>query len=280
MDRRSFVMTLSQLAGLAATLPKTRTWPALFIGHGSPMNAIQDNAFTRQLQAIGQQLGKPQAVLVVSAHWETAGTKVATSPKPKVIYDFGGFPQALYQVQYQAPGTPALAKESAGLITSAKVLHDDEMGLDHGAWTILKFIYPEADVPVFQLSLDYKQGPAYHLQLGKELTALRKRGVLIVGSGNIVHNLRTADFRNPDAPVVAWAQEADDFLKTAIDQRNWNMLLDIGKMPAAAKMGIPTPEHYHPLLYVLGTATNQDPIQHLISSFQHGTISMRAVQVG
>lgn len=183
----------------------TAMMPALFIGHGSPMNAIEHNAYTQRLNKLGTELPKPKAILVVSAHWQTRGTYVHVSPAPKTIHDFGGFPQALFDVQYPAPGAPEMAKMVSSTISSTQVLHDTEWGLDHGAWSVLNHLYPQANIPVFQLSLDFSKGPSYHYNLAKQLQYFRTKGVLILGSGNIVHNLRVMDWNKPHNSAFDWA---------------------------------------------------------------------------
>jgi len=271
---------LSTLANVTSNLPSTQKWPVLFVGHGSPMNALMDNPFTQSLLALGKRLGKPNAILVVSAHWETAGTFVATTDKPPVIYDFGGFPEALYQVKYPAPGAPEMARTSAKEIHATQVLEDAKMGLDHGAWTILKFLYPEADVPVFEMSLDYRKDPSYHFAIGQELKALRKKGVLIIGSGNVVHNLGMADFRHKERDGYDWAIEFDENLKRLIDKREFSSVVNYQKLGVAAQKSIPTNEHFLPLLYILGLVEKSDSIEYVYEGMEHGSISMRSILFG
>ena len=183
------IMKLKELKSFSKNLPNTPKMPILFLGHGSPMNAIEENEFVQGFRNIGKEIQRPTAILIISAHWETRGTYVTAMDQPKTIHDFGGFPKELFDVQYPAPGSPELAKETQSLITSTTVGLDDKWGLDHGAWSVIKHLYPKADVPIIQMSLDYLQGPQYHYDLAKEIKSLREKGVLIVGSGNMVHNL-------------------------------------------------------------------------------------------
>lgn len=279
--------TLQSLYALQQ-LPKTAKWPVLFLGHGSPMNAINPNGFSPKMQSLGQELrqklGTPAAIMVVSAHWETRGTWVSVNPKPEVIYDFGGFPKALYEQQYPAKGSPLVAKATQELAANGAhkiMIHEHAtMGLDHGAWTVLKFLFPEANAPVYQLSLDHYASGQQHLNLGEDLRGLRERGVLIVASGNVVHNLGLADFRNPDAKPHDWALEADAQLDQLIQKRNWAKLSQLHQLSKAVQMGAPTPEHYYPLLYTVGMADAKEEIRTVIQGFQHGSISMRAIIVG
>lgn len=271
-------MNLKQLANFADTLPGSDRMPALFIGHGSPMNALQDNAFTQTLRAWGQRLARPKAILVVSAHWETKGTFVSVNPSPGTIYDFGGFPQELSQVKYPAPGAPELARETAA-VRPGGILEEARMGLDHGAWTVLVHLFPKADVPVFQLSLDYTLSPEQHFALGRELRTLRDKGILILGSGNIVHNLGIIDW-NPDAPIAAWAADFDAQVKQRIDARNHQGLIRYPEIGTVAKYAVPSPDHYLPLLYTLAAAHDNEGISYAFEGFQNATISMRSLQVG
>ncbi len=207
MDRKTFIkflslipvtgvgMKLNKLNKMTQQFDSTERMPVLFLGHGSPMNAIEENEFVQGWREIGKTLPKPNAVLCVSAHWETKGTFVTAMEKPKTIHDFGGFPKELYEIQYPAPGSPDLAKETKSIIKKTEIELDDKWGIDHGAWSVIKHLYPDADVPVIELSLDYSQSPQYHYELAKELAPLRNKGVLIIGSGNMVHNLRMVDWR-------------------------------------------------------------------------------------
>jgi 4,5-DOPA dioxygenase extradiol len=274
------VMQLQELGNITRDFKSTATMPAMFIGHGNPMNALADNAFTRRLTAMGKSVKeRPRAILVVSAHWLTRGTHVLVSSKPVTIHDFGGFPQALHDVQYPAPGAPDLARETAGLITSTHVAEDDQWGLDHGTWTVLRHMYPEANIPVYQLSIDYSKPPEYHFKLAQELKALRKKGVLILGSGNIVHNLRNISFSDTAKPFD-WAVEFDETVKTKIEQRNFEDLMHYQQLGKAAMMAVPTNDHYLPLFYSLGLAEKDEQINFTYEEIQNGSISMRCFQIG
>jgi 4,5-DOPA dioxygenase extradiol len=256
--------------------------PTLFIGHGSPMNAVRDTAFTRALQAWGARLPRPVAILSVSAHWLTPGvTTVSTAPRPKTIYDFGGFPPELYRIEYPALGAPDLAERAAAVARDGRTLQDATRGLDHGTWTVLRHLYPNADIPVFQLSIDYSQPAAFHYRLGQELRALRRQGVLILGSGNVVHNLRATlrDVSDDARAATPWANAFDEFVRTALSDRDDRALLGY-EVRAGAVMSVPTPDHYFPLLYALGASEMTEPAKTVFAGFQAGTISMRCVQFG
>jgi 4,5-DOPA dioxygenase extradiol len=251
--------------------------PVLFLGHGSPMNAIEDNAFTRALVALGARLPRPAAVLCVSAHWLTPGTFVTGMSKPRTIHDFGGFPEALYRVDYPAPGSPELAALVRDTVGGGAVRIDDaEWGLDHGAWSVLRHLYPKADVPVVQLGIDFDSPARRHFELGRKLRPLREKGILILGSGNIVHNLRRLSFEENAAPM-AWAVEFDAWAKARLEKRDFESLLgDISAAPSGA-LAVPTREHYDPLLYVLGASDARDTLRFEYEGIQNGSISMRSV---
>ena len=254
--------------------------PVLFIGHGSPMNAIQENAFTRSLTALGRKLQRPRAVLCVSAHWMTQGTWVTHMARPKTIHDFYGFPKALFEVQYPAPGSPELATQLHAEIQNPQVsLDDSEWGLDHGTWGVLRHLFPGADVPVVQMSLDLNQGPEYHFRLGQELQCFRDQGVLIVGRGNIVHNLREVDF-DPAAKPFDWASEFDEWVKERLLTRDFPALTAQALATPAGRLSIPTPDHWYPLLYTLGAATSEDRLRFEYEGIDHRSISMRCFQLG
>ncbi len=253
--------------------------PVLFLGHGSPMNAIELNEFSRGWQQVGISLPVPSAILCISAHWETRGTFVTAVEKPRTIHDFGGFPKELFEVQYPAPGSPALAEETIKLLSSAGAEADHNWGLDHGAWSVIRHLYPGANIPVVQLSLDYRQNPLYHYQLAAQLAPLRSKGVLIVGSGNIVHNLRTIDWRKPDAGFD-WAIETDAKMRQWIADGNHQALIDYKKGGAAFEQSIPTPEHYLPLLYTLGLQGKKEEISFFNTKTIMGSISMTSVRIG
>ncbi|MEI8203155.1 MAG: 4,5-DOPA dioxygenase extradiol [Bacteroidota bacterium] len=254
--------------------------PALFIGHGSPMNAIENNEFTRTLTKLGKTLPKPKAILCISAHWMTKGTFVNISPNPKMIYDMYGFPKELYEVQYPAKGSPETAKETQDLATKTKVLDDTKWGYDHGNWSVMKHLYPDADIPLFQMSIDYDKPMQYHYDLAKELKDLRNKGVLIVGSGNITHNLGRVDFSGLDAPVQDWAQEFDTKVKQYIDTENHQALINYSEMGKSASLAVPEPSHYIPFMYTLGLQGKGEASSYIYEGFHYGTLSMRAVRVG
>ncbi|MES2280826.1 MAG: 4,5-DOPA dioxygenase extradiol [Pseudomonadota bacterium] len=296
-DRRKLLTAGSMAAALAAlsTLADVanaqqgrpakavKRMPSIFVGHGSPMNAIQDNAFTRQLAQWGKSLGRPAAILSVSAHWLTPGqTAVGIDEKPKTIHDFGGFPDQLQQMQYPAPGAPSFAKQAAASLKSVSASTTDEWGLDHGTWTVLHHMYPRADIPVFQLSIDYAQQGKYHYAIGQELAALRDKGVLIMGSGNVVHNLRATERGVPMGLMASkpWAQSFDNAVRDALAARDDNALVNPLGMDASVRMAVPTPDHYWPLLYALGAAGKTEKTVTTFEGFQSGTLSMRCLQWG
>jgi 4,5-DOPA dioxygenase extradiol len=254
--------------------------PALFIGHGSPMNAIENNAFTQTLTQLGTQLPKPSAIVCISAHWTTKGTFVTSTKNPKMIYDMYGFPEELYQVKYPAAGDENLAKEIQQKIEKPSVqLDNGEWGLDHGTWSVLKFLFPQSDVPVLQMSIDLKQSPEYHFELGKKLKQWRESGVLIIGSGNIVHNLRNISWKENETPFE-WAVEFDEWFKQKLIDRDFSALMnDFGKTKSG-QLSVPTLEHYLPLHYILGAANPKDELKFEYEGIQNGSISMRAFKFG
>jgi len=256
--------------------------PVLFIGHGSPMNGIEDNEFSRRWAQMAKEIPTPKAVLVVSAHWFSKGTHITAMDFPKTIHDFGGFPQALFDVQYNAPGNPALAKETVALIKSAHVELDHDWGLDHGTWTIVRHMYPEANIPVLQLSIDYTKDPQYHYNLAKELYNLRKKGVLIIGSGNMVHNLRMVAWDKMDEPGYGfdWALKMNDTFKHLIENGNHESLINYQILGKEGRLAIPTPEHYLPLLYSLALKGNKDDISFFNDRAVAGSLTMTSVKIG
>lgn len=272
-------MKLTELDKLSSTLSGTEPMPLLFLGHGSPMNTLEDNEFTRSFREIGSKIERPKAILCVSAHWETPGTFVTAMEHPPTIHDFGGFPEALYKVQYPAPGSPELANETKGLVTSKLVGLTDKWGLDHGAWSVIRHLYPDADIPVVQLSLDYRMSPKSHFELAQELAALRKKGVLIIGSGNLVHNLsRLAwDRLNEIGYGYDWAEEARTKMNDWILEGNYEPLLDYEKQGTALKLSIPSPDHFLPLLYVLALKDSRDEISLFNDKLLAGSLSMTSV---
>ncbi|WP_232214790.1 4,5-DOPA dioxygenase extradiol [Asinibacterium sp. OR53] len=256
--------------------------PVLFIGHGSPMNGIEDNEFSERWTRMAKELPVPQAVLVVSAHWFRKGTLVTAMDFPRTIHDFGGFPQALFDVQYPAPGSPALAKETASLIHTTQVEMDHDWGLDHGTWTIVRHMYPEANIPVLQLSIDYTKGPQYHYELAKELYGLRKKGVLIIGSGNMVHNLRMVAWDRINEPGYGydWAIEMNQTFKQLITSGDDQSLIRYDQLGTAGRLAIPTPEHYLPLLYTLGLKGKKDEVSFFNDKAVAGSLTMTSVKWG
>ncbi|AFL83678.1 hypothetical protein Belba_1038 [Belliella baltica DSM 15883] len=274
--------TLNKLENITDSFESSKRMPVLFLGHGSPMNGIEDNEFVREFKKQGQQLDKPNAIIVVSAHWETNGTFVTAMQNPRTIHDFGGFPKELYEVQYPAPGHPELAKEISEYVNPAGTVHlDDKWGLDHGAWTVVKHLFPKADVPVIQLSLDYKMTPQQHYELAQQLKKLREKGVLIVGSGNMVHNLRKVDFRKINENYgYDWAIEADSKMKKWILEGNHRNLIDFNKQGKAFNLAIPTPEHYLPLLYTLGLKDEKDNTTIFNDNPLGGSLTMTSVKFG
>jgi 4,5-DOPA dioxygenase extradiol len=256
--------------------------PMLFLGHGSPMNAIEENEFVHGFRNVVKEIPKPNAILCISAHWETKGTLVTAMQNPPTIHDFGGFPQVLFEVQYPAPGSPELAKETQKLITKTHVELDDKWGLDHGAWSVIKHLYPNADIPVIQLSLDYYKTPKEHYELAKDLDSLRKRGILIIGSGNMVHNLRMMawDKLNTDDYSYDWALEASVKMKQFILNNEHQALVNYGKQGKAFELAIPTPEHYLPLLYILGIKEEKETITLFNDKAVAGSLTMTSLKVG
>jgi 4,5-DOPA dioxygenase extradiol len=271
---------LHQLKNFSDLLPyRDYKMPVLFVGHGSPMNAIEDNEFSLEWERLGSRFPRPSAVLVISAHWLTRGTKVTAMDSPKTIHDFGGFPQELFDVQYPAPGMPELAIETKHLIQSTDVELDHDWGLDHGTWSVVRRIYPEADIPVLQLSIDYPQTGEYHYKLGKELAALRNRGVLIIGSGNMIHNLRMLDWRKLNEPDFGfdWAHELNSTLKSYITRNEHDSLINYEKLGQAGKLAIPTPDHYFPLLYILALQEKNDETLFFNDKLVGGSLNMTSV---
>lgn len=256
--------------------------PTLFIGHGSPMNGIEDNEFSRTWSAMAKEIPTPKAVLVVSAHWMTRGTQITAMESPKTIHDFGGFPRELFEVQYPAKGDPILAKETQQLIKSTHVELDHDWGLDHGTWTVIRHMYPKANIPILQLSIDSGKNMAYHYDLAREIADLRQKGVLIVGSGNIVHNLRMLDWGKLNAPNYAfdWAKQINQKMKDLILNNEHERLVKYESLGREALMAIPTPEHYIPLLYVLGLKGKNEKIRFFNDKAVGGSLTMTSVKIG
>jgi 4,5-DOPA dioxygenase extradiol len=274
------MMNLKELNNISGSLNSTERMPVLFIGHGSPMNAIEDNEFVRGWEYTGGSLPKPAAILCVSAHWETRGTRITAMEKPVTIHDFGGFPPKLYEVQYPAPGSPLIANETKKLIEKTEVGLDEKWGLDHGAWSVLKHLFPQADVPVLEMSLDYYQTPRYHYELAQELAPLRRKGILIIGSGNMVHNLAHVDWQHLNEPGYGydWALEANAGMKELIQQRNYEKLMQYSSLGKAWQLAVPTPEHFLPLLYVLALQEKDEEPKFFNDKVVGGSLSMTCVK--
>jgi len=272
-------MNLKHLHKLSGSYSPTDKMPVLFLGHGSPMNAIQETEFSKGWKTIGQSLPRPNAIICISAHWETKGTFVTAMEKPKTIHDFGGFPQELFDVQYPAPGSPQTAMDTKKSITKTEVGMDQQWGLDHGCWSVVKHLYPKADIPVIQLSLDYTKGPQYHYELAKELSGLRKKGILIIGSGNMVHNLGIIDWQHQDTGFD-WAIEANTTMKNLITNGDFTPLINYSAQGKAFQLSIPTPEHYLPLLYTLGLKEEKEDLSFFNDKTVMGSISMTSVMIG
>ncbi|MFH7018805.1 4,5-DOPA dioxygenase extradiol [Flavobacterium sp. FlaQc-47] len=273
--------TLNDLHSISSTFSNTDKMPVLFLGHGSPMNAIEENQFVAGFRDLAKTLPQPNAILCISAHWFTNGTKVTSMQMPRTIHDFGGFPQALFDVQYPAKGSPELALETQKILEPVPVDLDEDWGLDHGAWSVIKHLYPQANVPVIQLSIDYTKSGQYHFELAQKLQSLRHKGVLIIGSGNIVHNLRLVDFRNFDKDNYGfdWAIEARETINNYLLDGNFQPLIDFEKMNKAAQLAIPTPEHYLPLLYTLGLKEDSEDLSLFNDKLLAGSLSMTSVKI-
>lgn len=278
----SQAMSLQSLYNLStAFTPSTITMPVLFLGHGSPMNAIEENEFVAGFRKISNEIPTPSAILCISAHWETKGTFVTASSHPATIHDFGGFPAELYKVQYPAQGSPELAELTQHTITKAQVGLDYHWGLDHGAWSVIKHLYPLANIPVIQLSIDYTKDAVYHFQLAEELSVLRKKGVLIIGSGNMVHNLRMVEWSKlNEIFAYDWAMEASEKMKEYITRNNFQKLIQYQAQGKAFELAIPTPEHYLPLLYTLGLKKKDEPILFFNDKPVAGSLTMTSVKFG
>ncbi len=275
-------MKLSSLSQTFQHMEETTKMPILFLGHGSPMNAIEENEFVTGFRNVAKDLPKPKAILCISAHWETRGTFVASTPSPETIYDFGGFPEALYKVKYPAPGSPSLAAEIKNMITNPPILLDDHWGLDHGAWSVIKHLYPKADVPVLQMSLIYQQGPQYHYELAKQLSMLRRKGILIIGSGNTIHNLGLVAFdkMNVSGYAYDWAIEARTKMNQFIMDNNHEALINYSQQGRPFQLSIPSPEHYLPLLYVLGLKEKNEKITIFNDKAVAGSLAMTSLKIG
>jgi 4,5-DOPA dioxygenase extradiol len=274
-------MNKDSLRNLIGSVESTELMPVLFVGHGSPMNAIEENEFVFKWRELGKSIPKPEAILCISAHWETNGTLVTAMPRPATIHDFGGFPQELYNVQYPAPGNPELAFEIKRTIKSSDVGLDEKWGLDHGAWSVIKNIYPEADIPVLEMSMDYHKTPRNHYDLAQELAQLRKKGVLIIGSGNIVHNLRLIswDHANDEEFGFDWAIRANEIFKELIINNNHKELINYTGLGSEVQMAVPTPDHFLPLLYSLALKKESESISFFNDKQVMGSLSMTSIKI-
>jgi 4,5-DOPA dioxygenase extradiol len=274
-------MKLNELNKMTDPLSNTDKMPVLFLGHGSPMNAIEENEFVTGFRNVAKEIPRPQAILCVSAHWETRGTFVTAMEKPSTIHDFGGFPEKLFDVQYPAPGSPDLAKETKSIIKKTEVGLDDKWGLDHGAWSVIKHLYPKADIPVIQMSLDYYQTPQYHYELAKELKSLREKGVLIIGSGNMVHNLGKVAWDKLNEPGYGfdWALEANEKMKQHILTGDVKPLINFRSQGRPFELSIPTPEHYLPMLYALALKEENESVNIFNDKAVGGSLTMTSFKI-
>lgn len=274
-------MKLNEFNKMTSNLGNTDQMPVLFIGHGSPMNAIEENEFVNNWRDLGKTLPRPNAILVISAHWETSGTQVTAMERPRTIHDFGGFPKALFDVQYPAPGSPELARDVKSIVKTTDILLDQKWGLDHGAWSIINRLYPNADIPVIQMSLDYYQTPRYHYDLAKELASLRHKGVLIIGSGNMVHNLRMVawDKLNADAYGYDWALEANEKMKQFILSGDHTSMVNFRNQGRAFDLAIPSPEHFIPSLYALALKEENEKIDFFNDKAVAGSLTMTSFKI-
>jgi 4,5-DOPA dioxygenase extradiol len=254
--------------------------PAVFFGHGNPMNALQSNVYTESWRLLGSALPRPKAILAISAHWYSHETAVTGASFPETIHDFGGFPRELYEVSYPAPGSPALAERVQALLQPLAVRCDERRGLDHGVWSVLCHVFPDADIPVVQLSIDQSKGPAFHYETGQRLQLLRDEGVLIVGSGNIVHNLHAYRWGDENAPPYDWAVRFEDASRKLMLEGKGRQLVDYLKMGEDARLSAPTPDHFLPLLYILGLQRAEEEISYPLEGIEGGALSMLTVRVG
>jgi len=254
--------------------------PAVFLGHGNPMNAIQENTYTGAWRRLGEEIPRPKAILAISAHWYIADTAVTGSEAPETIHDFYGFPRELSEVTYPAPGSPALAGRVMELLQPLQTLRNDHRGLDHGVWSVLCHMYPDASIPVVQLSIDSTKTPDFHFETGKRLRALREEGILVVGSGNIVHNLRAYRWDDRTAPPFDWALRFESWARRLMVEGNGSQLVDFMALGDDARLASPTPDHFLPVLYILGMQGVDEPVSFPVEGIEGGAISMLAVRIG
>ena len=273
---------LTDLKYFSENLHNSERMPVLFLGHGSPMNAIEENEFVAGFRNIAKTLPTPKAILCVSAHWLTRGTLVTAMEMPQTIHDFGGFPKELFDFQYPAKGNPVLAKETQALLSPTAVQLDEKWGLDHGAWSVITHLYPKADIPVIQLSIDYSQPASYHFELAKRLNTLRDKGILIIGSGNIIHNLRLVDFQNMDKDNYGydWAIEARQTMNDLLLKGDYAPLLEYNNLGRAIQLAVPTPDHFFPLIYTLGLQQKNENLSLFNDKLVAGSLSMTSVKIG
>ena len=275
-------MNLNDLESITQQFNNTEKMPVLFLGHGSPMNAIEENQFVQGFRNISREIPKPNAILCISAHWFTNGTFVTAMLNPKTIHDFYGFPKELFEVNYPAPGSPELARETAELLFPEIVEEDHSWGLDHGAWSVIRHLYPNAEIPVIQLSIDYSRPPQYHFDLAKKLQKLREKGILIIGSGNIVHNLRMIDWKNINTVGAGWdwAVEAREKTNNWLLDGNFQNLIDYQRQGVALQTAVPSPDHYLPLIYSLGLKEKSENLSLFNDELIGGSLSMTSVRIG
>ncbi len=271
-------MQLKELYTATKSFEETATMPLLFVGHGSPMNAIEETEFTKGWKKAADELPKPNAIICVSAHWQTKGTFLTAMEKPKTIHDFYGFPKELFNVQYPAPGSLALAEQAKNIIQKTEAQLDETWGLDHGCWSVVKQMYPDADVPVIEMSMDYTQSPQWHYELAKDLASLRKKGILIIGSGNLVHNLGMMNWSSPDKGFD-WAEEANQKIKELVLKDDHQQLENYNSISRAMQLSVPTPEHFLPLLYVLGLKEKEEQVSFFNDKTVYGSISMTSLLI-
>lgn len=269
-------MDLHELKNITDEHTASDRMPLLFVGHGNPMNAIENNRFSAAWKQIGSTLPRPQAILSVSAHWLTRGTRVLAMDRPKTIHDFGGFPEELFAQQYPAPGAPEFAKETQRLSTTQHIILDDEWGFDHGTWSVLLQMFPKADIPVYQLSIDYSKPMSYHYALAQEIRRLREKGVMVIGSGNIVHNLQMVNWKGNAAPYD-WALEFDATVTQWLEKGDVQSVLDFQHLGGISKMAHPTYDHFLPLMYVLGFQYPKETPAFFNDDFDMGSVSMRSM---
>jgi 4,5-DOPA dioxygenase extradiol len=270
-------MEINDLNKIAVLFNNTEPMPLLFVGHGNPMNAITQNEFTDGWKNVAKSLPRPNAVICISAHWETNGTFVTTMQRPRTIHDFYGFPPELFNVEYNAPGSPYLAGETKKLVAKTSIELDNNWGLDHGCWSVIMHLFPGADIPVIELSLDYSKRPEWHYDLAKELSFLRSKGILIIGSGNIVHNLKMINWYNQEG--FDWALEANQKIKKLILNQEFTELIDYKNLGPEVQLAIPTPEHFLPLLYILALKNKNENISFFNDKTELGSISMTSIKI-